>query len=128
MTAVNRGKGMDGRSRAEGRAEDDPIVLHVLGDYLRELQRRRPGALILGCTHYPILKKVLKKVIGKNVVLVDSAREVARGAKEILDASGLLNGSKSRGIQRFFVSDEPNRFIKIGEKFLKRHIKCSKLK
>ena len=37
-------------------ADDDPIVTHVLCDYLRDMQRLRPGALILGCTHYPLLK------------------------------------------------------------------------
>ena len=82
--------------------------------------------MILGCTHYPILKGVLKKVVGKDVLLIDSAREVAGEAREILDAAGMLNKSASRGEDKFFVSDEPNRFVKIGERFLKRRIKCVK--
>ena len=108
--------------------EDKDVTNRVAQIYLSPLKDKKVDTLILGCTHYPILKKVLKKAVGKNVVLVDSAREVARGARDILDASGLLKASKTRGEQRFFVSDEPNRFIKIGEKFLKRRIKCSKLK
>jgi glutamate racemase len=80
----------------------------------------------MGCTHYPILKDILKKVMGSGVVLVDSAKEIAKEARDILDANGLLNTSKKSGEQRFFVSDEPNRFVRIGDKFLKRHIKCVK--
>jgi glutamate racemase len=108
--------------------EEKDVARRVAQIYLSPLKDKSVDTLILGCTHYPILKKILKKVMGKNVVLVDSAREVARGARDILDASGLLKDSKTLGEHRFFVSDEPNRFIKIGEKFLKRHIKCSKLK
>ena len=111
----------------EGWADND-VTKRVTQIYLEPVKSKSVDTLILGCTHYPILNKVLKKVMGHNVTLVDSAREVARGAKDVLDASGLLNAKRSRGMQRFFVSDEPYRFIKIGEKFLKRHIKCSKLK
>jgi glutamate racemase len=111
----------------EGWADND-VTKRVTQIYLDPFKGKSIDTLILGCTHYPILKNVLQKVMGRNVALVDSAREVAKGAKDILDAGGLLNAKKARGIQRFFVSDEPNRFIKIGEKFLKRHIKCSKLK
>jgi glutamate racemase len=64
--------------------------------------------------------------MGQGVILIDSAREVAREAREILDASGLLNGSGSKGKYKFFVSDEPNRFIRIGEQFLKKRINCVK--
>ena len=111
----------------EGWADKD-VTKRVAQIYLHPLKNKSVDTLILGCTHYPILKKILKKVMGKNVVLVDSAREVANDAKDILNASELLNASKVHGEHRFFVSDEPNRFIKICEKFLKRHIKCSKLK
>ena len=107
---------------------DKDVTKRVTHIYLDPLKGKSVDTLIMGCTHYPMLKNVLRKVMGKNVVLVDSAREVAKGAKEILDANGLLNVSKRRGEHKFFVSDEPNRFVKIGEKFLKRHIKCSKLK
>ncbi len=111
----------------EGWADKD-LTRTVTKIYLKPLKEKSVDTLILGCTHYPILKRVLKKVMGKNVALVDSAREVANEAKDILEASGSLNASRERAEQRFFVSDEPGRFIKIGEKFLKRRIKCSKLK
>ena len=105
---------------------DKAVTKTVTQTYLKPLKEKSVDTLIMGCTHYPILKDLLKKVMGKDVVLVDSAREVAKEAREILDASGLLNGSKAEGKYKFFVSDEPNRFIHIGEKFLKRRIKCVK--
>jgi glutamate racemase len=109
----------------EGWADKD-VTEEVVNIYLKMLKTKSVDTLIMGCTHYPILKSVLQKTMGKNVMLVDSAKEVAKEAKEILDASGLLNYSKAKGKHKFFVSDEPNRFIKIGEKFLGKRIKCVK--
>ena len=109
----------------EGWAQKD-VTKKVTQIYLEPLKERSVDTLILGCTHYPILKTVVKKVMGRSVVLVDSGLEVAKEAKEILDASGLLNGSKKKGREKFFVSDEPSRFVRIGESFLKRRIKCVK--
>ncbi|MFA6320488.1 MAG: glutamate racemase [Candidatus Omnitrophota bacterium] len=106
--------------------DDKDVTKTVTQIYLKPLKGKRVDTLIMGCTHYPILKNVLKKVMGPGVVLVDSANEVAKEARDILDASGLLNASKKAGDHRFFVSDEPNRFVRIGEKFLKRKIKCVK--
>lgn len=105
---------------------DRDVARTIAGIYLKPLKVNRIDTLILGCTHYPMLKDVISKVLGANVLLIDSAAEVAREARDLLDASGLLNGSKTKGAQKFFVSDEPGRFIKMGEKFLKRKIKCVK--
>lgn len=102
------------------------VAKTVTGIYLKPLKVKSIDTLILGCTHYPVLKDVIKKTMGPRVVLIDSAKEVAKEAKNILDAGGLLNGSKREGEHKFFVSDEPNRFIKIGGRFLKRRIKCVK--
>lgn len=103
---------------------DKRVAYDIANIYLKQLKSKKIDTLILGCTHYPILKNVLKKVMGPRVILIDSAREVAAEAEEILDAGGLLNNSAARGSERFLVSDEPGRFIKMGEKFLKRRIKC----
>ena len=94
--------------------------------YLAPLKKRGIDSLILGCTHYPLLKDVLKKIMGHSVMLIDSAKEVAKDAKAILEADGLLNASSKATGHKFFVSDEPSRFIKIGEKFLKKRIDCVK--
>ncbi len=68
----------------EGRGEDDPIVLAVLVDYLRRLQRERPGVLILGCTHYPLLAGPIGKLMGPTTRLIDSGWAAALAVKRLL--------------------------------------------
>lgn len=94
--------------------------------YLAPMRRKNVDTLILGCTHYPLLKDTIQKTVGGKVVLIDSAREVAKEARAILDSAGLLNDSKRSAKQCFFVSDEPARFIRMAERFLKRRILCAK--
>lgn len=102
------------------------VTLEVASVYLRSLKKRSIDALILGCTHYPLLKDVIRKVMGRNVLLIDSAEEVAKETRGILDVNGLLNSSKGDKRHKFFVSDEPGRFIKLGMRFLKKRIECVK--
>jgi len=103
----------------EGRAEDDPIVLHVLCDYLRDLQRHRPGALILGCTHYPLLAGAIAKLMGPHVPLVNSALSTALEVRRRLCETGLLRRSVSPGggALRCFTTDNPQRFARLGQRF-----------
>jgi glutamate racemase len=103
-----------------------PVAREIADIYLKPLKEKRVDTLILGCTHYPLLKGIIKKVMGPKVTLVDSAKEVAKEARDILDANGTLNRSKSKGKSRFFVSDEPARFVGVGEYFLKKRIMCLK--
>lgn len=105
---------------------DTKIARDVASIYLKDLRSKKIDTLILGCTHYPLLKNIISKVMGKNTRLVDSAEEVAREARSVLEANGLLNNSARPGRQKFFVSDEPPRFTKMAEKFLRRRIKCAK--
>jgi glutamate racemase len=105
---------------------DKDITYEVASIYLKALKKKKIDTLILGCTHYPLLKDVIGKVMGREVLLIDSAKEVAKGAREILDANGLLNDSPRLKKHKFFVSDEPGRFVNIGERFLKRKIDCVK--
>ncbi len=105
---------------------DAKVTHDIASIYLEPLKRKGIDTLILGCTHYPALKGVVEKVMTKSVVLIDSAKEVAKEAKEILDANGLLNTSLKAGKHKFFVSDEPARFMKMGERLLKRRIECVK--
>jgi len=109
----------------EGWAEDN-VTRTIARTYLGGMKAKAVDTLIMGCTHYPILKDVLKKVMGSSVALIDSANEIAKEARNILDAGGLLNSPRAKGRDMFFVSDEPSRFIRIGEKFLKQRIKCVK--
>lgn len=102
------------------------IARDIASIYLKSLRSKNIDTLILGCTHYPLLKGVIGKIMGEGTRLVDSAEEVAREAKDILEANGLINNSGRPGKYKFFVSDEPPRFIRMAEKFLKRKIKCTK--
>ncbi|MFA5146782.1 MAG: glutamate racemase [Candidatus Omnitrophota bacterium] len=102
------------------------VTREIAALYLSALRKKGIDTLILGCTHYPLLKDVIKDVMGKGVLLIDSAREVAMEAKDILDAGGILNRSGKTGRYKFFVSDEPARFVKMGERFLRKRIECAK--
>ena len=99
------------------------ITFTIAEEYLRQLRAKRIDTLILGCTHYPLLKTGIRKLMGKRVSLIDSAVSTAKAAEAFMLDEGLINNSRSKGgILRFFVSDDPRRFKKIGEKFLGRRI------
>ena len=100
----------------EGRDEDDPIVLNVLCDYLRELQRRRCGAMILGCTHYPLLAGAIGKLMGPDVTLVSSAAAAAGEARRRLVEAGMQKPDGA-GTLRCYTTDNAERFRVLGERF-----------
>ena len=76
----------------------------------------------MGCTHYPILSKVIQKVIGENVSLIDSGVASAEIIKEDLSGRKMLNDSGRAGVLEFFVSDIPTKFREVAELFLGREI------
>ncbi|MGB3111515.1 MAG: glutamate racemase, partial [Candidatus Omnitrophota bacterium] len=85
----------------------DPITYEVARKYLGGLKKKRIDTLILGCTHYPLVKNVVKDIMG-DVRLVDSSIAVARDVKEALIKEGLQTGSrKKKGRTRYYVSDDP---------------------
>jgi glutamate racemase len=102
------------------------VTREVAGIYLSGLKKTGIDTLILGCTHYPLLKSVIADIVGRGVMLIDSAREVAKEAKTVLSAAGILNVRKRKGQHIFFASDEPARFVKVGEKFLHKRIRCAR--
>ena len=105
---------------------DNKVTDEIAHIYLSGFRSRGVDTLILGCTHYPLLKRSVRKVMGDGVMLVDSAMEVANQAKALMDSCGLSNAGRAAGKCKFFVSDEPGRFINMAERFLKRRIKCDK--
>jgi glutamate racemase len=105
---------------------DKAVTREIATIYLSGLKKSGIDTLIMGCTHYPLLKGVIRKALGERIALIDSAREVATEARDILDAAGLLNKSAKRGADAFYASDEPARFMRIGRRFLRRQIKCLK--
>lgn len=100
-------------------------VLEVAREYLRPIKKAGVDTVILGCTHYPLLKPVIREVLGKKVTLIDSAKQVAIEVKNILAQEGLLNKGR-RGKQRFYVSDNPEWFAGLAKRFLGRPVKGKK--
>lgn len=95
------------------------ITRDILKEYLAPLRRHRIDTLILGCTHYPLLKPAIRAVVGPKIALVDSAESCARYVKERLDHLKLLAKSRRRvGTIQPFVTDEADRFGELAERFL----------
>jgi len=93
------------------------VVLEVARIYLQPLKDARVDTVILGCTHYPILKPVIKEVLGEDVTLIDSAKQVAMEVKKVLAQEGLLNRNH-RAKHEFYVSDNPEWFSSLAKRFL----------
>lgn len=98
------------------------IVNQAIKIYLTKIKAKKVDSLILGCTHYPLLKPTIAKYL-PGVDIVDSAKEVARYSKELLIEKNLLNASRAKGRKEFYVSDEPASFSKLARLFLKQRIK-----
>ncbi|MDD5680466.1 MAG: glutamate racemase [Candidatus Omnitrophica bacterium] len=100
------------------------VTKEIAKTYLAPLKKSNMDVLILGCTHYPLLKPVIQDIIGRKVLLVDSAKETAKDVKRIIEENGIYKNIKEKPVHKFYVSDEPLLFKKIGERFLGRNIEC----
>jgi glutamate racemase len=99
---------------------EDEITEQVARRYLKDIIQSRVDTLLLGCTHYPLLKNVLAKVMGKGVTIVDSALSTARVVKGIVGSQDDCSGSRDI---IYYLSDSSPRFIELGEHFLGREMK-----
>jgi glutamate racemase len=101
---------------------DGDVTSLIAARYLEPLKRNGIDTLVLGCTHYPLLKSVLQRVVGEGVVLIDSAEETAKSVSAMLSREGTASGEKDSGDLRFFVSDIPHHFQRIGAQCLGRDL------
>lgn len=90
--------------------------------YLTELIEHDVDALVLGCTHYPILRYTIKKVVGPHVKLVNPAFETAKDLKNLLMEKNLLNENYDKPRYEYYATDAPERLRRIGGNFLKKEI------
>lgn len=90
----------------------------VAREYLGPVQQAAIDTLVLGCTHYPMLKPLLAKVMGASVTLIDSAAETARELAGVLDASGLSASGGNPVRRRWVATDDAERFGKVGAVFM----------
>jgi glutamate racemase len=93
----------------------------IAAQYLTPLLDSEVDTLILGCTHYPLLKPLLAGVLGPSIQLVDSAEETTRAVEAVLNEFQLLSES-AMAERRFYVSDLPRRFETLGARFLGKPI------
>lgn len=103
----------------EGITEND-IARAVVAEYLEPFRQRRPDSLILGCTHYPVLKEPIREFLGDGVTLIDSGEEAAHVVDILLSEGDLKRRGDAAGEARFLVTDDPERFSAVGERFLGR--------
>jgi glutamate racemase len=101
----------------EGWTDNDVAEL-VARRYLGGLRDRGIDTLVLGCTHYPLLKKVIARVVGEGITLIDSATETAREVAAVLGKLNWLRPDRGDAVRRYFVTDSPARFERVGKLFL----------
>ena len=97
---------------------EHPATELVAADYLRELREACVRSLVLGCTHYPLLKPLLQRVMGPEVRLVDSGQATASALETILVTQALEAPRDSKAHHRFIVSDDEARFRQVGSRFI----------
>jgi len=100
----------------EGWAEHQVAQL-AAREYLQPLKQSGIDTLVLGCTHYPLLRKTLQQEMGDEVDLVDSAEATATTVADLIHQQGLAR-TKDGGSHVFFVTDVPTRFVRVGQAFL----------
>jgi glutamate racemase len=100
---------------------DDPFstqTTEAVREYAAPLKEAGVDTVILGCTHYPLIRPIFQRVFGRDVTLVFSAEETAREVAETLARKGIENEAGREGVYRFLTTGEPSAFRELGERFL----------
>ncbi len=97
---------------------EKPVARDIVKEYLAPLLAQDIDTLVLGCTHYPLLKGLLGSVAGPKIQLIDSAQETALAVARTLKEKTLEVPAGKPVTRTFFVSDAPQKFEKIGQRFL----------
>ncbi len=114
-------------SLAEENWTNEPETFSIAKKYLHQICEKNVDALVLGCTHYPILREVIQQIVGENVTLIDSGEATAEEVEKLLRKKNLANENPpKRKIERrlcddldhFYVTDAADRFARVAERFL----------
>ncbi len=112
-------------SLAEENWTREPETFSIAKKYLQSIIEFAPKALVLGCTHYPILREVIQQTVGENVTLIDSGEACAEEVEKLLKEKGLANPNKITGTRKlcddldhFYVTDAAERFARVATRFL----------
>jgi glutamate racemase len=98
----------------------------ILEEYLVPFKKEKVDTLVLACTHYPLLKRIIQEIMGKNVQLVDSAAVCANYLQEHLETLDQLNPSRKKGKMEIILSDKSPHFQTVAERFLREKISSMK--
>jgi glutamate racemase len=105
----------------------EPETRSIARKYLNKIIEEQVDALVLGCTHYPILREVIQETVGANVTLIDSGEATAEEVKKLLEQKNLKNENHSArdgerhlcdDLDHFYVTDAAERFARVAERFL----------
>ena len=100
----------------EGWLDSEPTRIIARG-YLEPFTDGKIDTLVLGCTHYPLLKTVIGETVGRDVRLIDSAQETAAETARVLREND-LEATGNNAHYRFAASDDPEQFLAVGQRFL----------
>ncbi|HWP42133.1 MAG TPA: glutamate racemase [Blastocatellia bacterium] len=103
---------------------DHPVTRSVAEEYLADLKKSRVDTLVLGCTHYPILRPVIEQVMGDQVACIDSGEAVAHEIARYLEDNGLARRQTTPRYEQFYVTDSAARFRRVAELFLGRPLEA----
>jgi glutamate racemase len=105
----------------------EPETFSIAAKYLQKIIQKNVNALVLGCTHYPILRDVIQETVGADVILIDSGEATAEEVKKLLEEKDLSNENPPKreiarrlcdDLDHFYVTDAADRFARVAEKFL----------
>lgn len=112
---------------AEEDWRDEPETLSIAAKYLEKIVEAKVDALVLGCTHYPILREVIERTVGAGVTLIDSGEATAGEVRQLLADKNLANDNfppretarrLCDDLDHFYVTDAADRFARVAERFL----------
>ncbi len=107
--------------------ENDEIAYLIAKRYLSYFMDKDIDTLVLGCTHYPLLIKVIQKAVGESIKLICSAEQTALEVQRKLVELNLKNTSNEKPNISFYLTDLPNSFVETGRRFLGQELKNVKL-
>lgn len=107
---------------AEEGWQNTEVALLAARSYLQDFKNSGIDALIMACTHYPLLERTIENVLGKEIKLVNPAYETAKLLEYMVSYNGIKNDINREGEYKYFVSDNPVKFKKAGENFLERSV------
>ena len=97
---------------------DHEVTYIIAKEYIEPLINDEVDTLILGCTHYPLLTDVIRKITDNKINIINAGAEAAAFAKELLENTDMLNGNENKGNIEYYVSDDVERFSYLGSMFL----------